>query len=199
MTTRGARLCLLVLAMGPPWETRASGKSPKTEIWDCGVLALYQLLRLEGRPSDLDQLRQALPGPSPKGYSLLDLRRAASVRGVRLDAVVLPKRRSAFTKPALLFVKREKEGHFMVVRPVGHTGRLVQVLDGDREPAVFDAEWLFASPSWTGLALVPHRTNYVGLAAGGLTATCLVALGFLRWSRRRAASRLEVPAVGVVS
>ena len=88
-----------------------------------------------------------------------------------------------------MFLKSGPEGHFIVVRPVGHTGRLVQVLDGELNPNVGDAEWLFASPSWTGLALVPHRTNYLALAAAGVSACCMTAFGVLTWNRRRQRSR----------
>jgi hypothetical protein len=63
-------------------------------------------------------------------------------------------------RPALLFVRRDADGHYIVVRGVGHAGRLVQTLDDDNEPVTQDAELLLESRAWTGLAFVPHRTDY---------------------------------------
>ncbi len=154
-----------------------------TEPWDCGALALYHLLHLTGRSPDLDRLRSVLGAPGPSGHSFRELRQAAARFGLSLDAVVLPKQRPAFQGPVLLFVKMGKEGHFLVVRPVGHTGHLVQVLNGERPPDVIDAERLFASPAWTGLALVPHRPNYIAIGAVGLGLACKAALACRFWTR----------------
>ncbi len=138
----------------------ATDDSSTPEPWDCGARALYHLLRLEGRSTELDRLLGILGPSTSPGRSFLSLRHAARECGLNLEAVALPKTPPSLSGPALAFIKGESEGHFLVVRPVGHTGRLVQVLDGDREPVVLDAESLFASPAWTGLALVPRRTNW---------------------------------------
>jgi ABC-type bacteriocin/lantibiotic exporter with double-glycine peptidase domain len=184
VNTRVTLFCLVALMLGAGDVTRADQGPPKNETGDCGMFALYHLLHLTGRPTELDQIRSALPEPAHGGRSLLELRNAAAKCGLRLDAVVLPKRRSAINGPTLLFVKEPKEGHFLVARPVGHTGTLIQVLDGDREPAVLDADWLFAAPSWTGLALVPRRTNYAVPAAASFSAACLLVLVWRSWTRR---------------
>jgi ABC-type bacteriocin/lantibiotic exporter with double-glycine peptidase domain len=149
---------------------------------DCGTLALYHLLHLEGRPIDFDRIELMLGAPTPEGHSFRELREAASSFGLKLDAVALRKQLSAIRHAALVFVKSDRQGHFVVVRPVGHTGRLVQVLDGDRPPVVIDAERLFASPSWTGLALITHRPNYLVISAICLTGACIVVYWF---SKRR--------------
>ncbi len=186
MNTRHGLIWLLVLGCGCMVLAQAVEPSARSEALNCGTVALYHLFRLEGRRTSLEVLGSALPAPGREGYSLLDLRRAAHLGGLPLDAVVLPKRRSAIVGPTVFYLKESGAGHFIVVRPVGHTGKLIQVLDGEREPLVADADWLFASPAWTGIALVPHRTNYLVLNAGSLSGTCLLALSVLWWRRWRA-------------
>ncbi len=128
--------------------------------WDCGTYALYHLLHLEGLSHRLDQVRSALDTPAATGgHTLKELRQAAGRLGLSLDAIAIPKSFPAIDRPGLAFVKSGPEGHFLVIRPVGHTGRLIQLLDGERPPVVVDWDRLFASPSWTGLVLVPRRPN----------------------------------------
>lgn len=64
----------------------------------------------------------------------------------------------------------------MVVRPVGHTGKLVQVLEANTIPVIVDAKDLFSSPEWTGLALVPSRPNWPARILGGVSAIAAVGL-----------------------
>ncbi len=138
----------------------ATDDSSTPEPWDCGAKALYQMLRLEGRPVELSRLIELLGPSTSEGRSFLSLRRAAGECGLNLEAVALSKSQSSLNGPALAFIRGENEGHFLVVRPVGHTGRLVQILDGDNDPSVIDVESLRASPAWTGLILIPKRTNW---------------------------------------
>jgi hypothetical protein len=74
-----------------------------------------------------------------------------------------------------------------VIRPVGHSGKLVQVLDPNRDPEVLDADRLERSRSWTGLALVPRRSSRSGQVFAGLLAlgAAAAALPVLRQARRR--------------
>jgi ABC-type bacteriocin/lantibiotic exporter with double-glycine peptidase domain len=185
MTPRRVFICLLAIAVD--WRHAGLGADPKPIVdpSDCGTRALYHLLRMEGRPVDFNRLRASLGASGPEGHSFRELRDAAGRFRLALDAVVLPKLRSAITGPTLVFLKNGSQGHFVVVRPVGHTGLLVQMLDGEQEPIVGDADRLFASPTWTGLALVPHRTNYLMLAAAGVSTCCMTAFGLLTWARRR--------------
>ena len=151
-------------------------RSQRRRIRGTAVLSLlYHLLHLTGRSADLNELRSMMGGPGAEGHSFRELRQAARHFGLPLDAVVLPKRLSAIQGPVLLFLKTGREGHYLVVRPVGHTGHLVQVLDGARPPDVIDAEQLFDSLSWTGLALVPHQSNYLAMTAAGLGLACMAA------------------------
>ncbi|SRR5579883_734504 len=172
------------MVIGWTTPTQSDDGLPPIRSVDCGTLALDHLLRLEGRPISLDRLEAALGPLTPAaGPSFRELRAAARRVGLRLDAVVLPKKQSAINGPALLFVKSGREGHFIVVRPVGHTGRLLQIIDGESSPEVADADRLFDAPGWTGLALIPHRPNYLGLGAGSISAICVVGFLFRRWSR----------------
>lgn len=131
--------------------------SPDT--FDCGTIALYQLLRFESRPVGLGQVQDRLPRPGERGHSMRQLRDAARSFGLRLEGVRLQGGDHAPDRPMVAFVKRKAHGHFIAVRPVGHTGRLVQVLDSASEPVLLDAVDLYHSPGWTGLALIPSRTR----------------------------------------
>ncbi len=63
---------------------------------------------------------------------------------------------------------------------MGHSGKLIQIIDSTGEPIVMDAVNLYASPRWTGLALMPVRPNWPfrialgGLAVSGLTLVVLL-------------------------
>ena len=78
-----------------------------------------------------------------------------------------------------------KRGHYVLVRPVGHTGKLVQVLNGVEPTRIMDKEVLFASSEWTGLVLAPRRTGWVDWVVVLLSS--LSGLGLLAWllPRRR--------------
>lgn len=169
----------------------AAQDSAAPEPWDCGAKSLYHLLRLENRPAELDRLLGLLGPSTSEGRSFLTLRRAARACGLTLNAVAIPKSETRLAGPALAFIKGEKEGHFLVVRPVGHTGRLVQVLDGDLDPIVIDAEALFASRGWTGLVLTPRRANWLAILAGalGLLSTGALAARLIAQRSRRLPGR----------
>jgi hypothetical protein len=186
-----------VLAIALPWQLHAQGSedTPAAPPGDCGALALYHVLSLEGRRTNLDRIESALGALTPDGHSFLEIRAAARRLGLRLDAVVVRRERLQISGPTLAFVKSGQHGHFIVVRPVGHTGRLLQILDGYRDPLVVDADRLFASDAWTGLGLVPHKPNYLVVAAGALSAACLAALGLRQWNRGRRPSCGVSPAI----
>lgn len=150
-----------------------SGSEREETRLDCGVLALHTLLALEGRETTLGTIEAALP-PSPVGgYSLAQLQDAARTCGLSLDGLQLARGKRAPDRPALLHLKRGPHGHFVVVRPVGHSGQLVQVLDVAEEPFVTDAAEISASPEWTGLALVPRRRAWVTQVGYLWFAACL--------------------------
>ena len=126
---------------------------------DCGTSSLYTLLRLEGKGVAFDILCKRMPGGAQRAHTLAELRDCAHSFGLRLRGVRLPVRRESLDRPMLVFLDQKPHGHFVVVRPVGHSGNLVQVFDPGLEPAVMDAAALFASPEWTGIALVPEGND----------------------------------------
>lgn len=192
MTAACALLLLMAIAADSPGAGPATEESQDGGRLDCGTAALYHLLQLEGRPIELESLRAALGPSGPDGRSFRELRSASRRFGLSLDAVLLPKVRSSLSGPTLALLKNGPEGHFVVVRPVGQKGLLVQVLDGEQAPYVIDAQRLLNSSVWTGLILIPHRTNYLLLGALGATTCCATLLGFRLWSRRRSRARLGV-------
>jgi Peptidase C39 family len=141
---------------------------------DCGLLALYNLFCLEGRPRDLSEIKAHLPVPAPDGYSMMELRDAARACGVNLTGFKLKTSDRAPDRPMLLFLKGIRHGHYVAVRPVGHTGKLVQVLDFNLDPIVVDAGKLCALPEWTGFALVPDRPNWAARIGWTLLAGAVV-------------------------
>ena len=159
------------------------------EIVDCGTMALGALLMLEGRPTEPDILLGHLRPSSPAGPSLRELRDAAGACGLALRGVLLSEDRRAIDRPTIVFLKRPGHGHFQLVRPVGHTGELAQVIDPNLPPFVIDTRAMFAASEWTGIALIPDRqpgwpVRIAWVVIGG---TALAGLGWisprLRWRR----------------
>jgi hypothetical protein len=157
----------LVAALGS-WATAAETSS---NSGDCGTVALYALLRLEGRPTSLESVAARLPAIRPAGHSMKELRDAARTLGLGLDGAYLGKDDKAIDRPMLAFLKVEGKGHFLVIRPVGHSGKLVQVIDSNQPTRVMDKADLVTSDQWTGLVLATRRTNWPVLAALVLVAT----------------------------
>ncbi len=131
---------------------QAEEPKPKP-VYDCGTIALYHLLRWEGYPTSLQELEAALPPCPVEGYSMKELRDAAGRLGLRLEGIQLPGGSKPPERPALAFLKNGDHGHYVVVRPVGHSGSLVQVADLDLAPSVVEASKLYARSHWTGMVL----------------------------------------------
>ncbi len=144
---------------------------------DCGLASLYLLLRLKGYHSDLSSLLAQLPPRAAAGYSMMELRDTAGHLGLRLFGVRLESNGPPPGTPILAFLNRDGHGHFLVIRPVGHTGKMVQVFDGLPGPVVIDWLDVCKSPEWTGLALVPRARGWspiiapAGALIGGLALT----------------------------
>lgn len=178
---------LLVVVTGPLKIKAEAEEEPPPRV-DCGELALGALLHLEGYPTRLDDLATHLPPPGPKGHSMAQLREAARAMGLKLVGVRLADDPGTLDRPALVYLDRGEHGHFLVIRPVGHSGTLVQVLDSSTLPEVMEVSAFFRTPGWTGQALVPIRVNWarrlrlVGMGAG-------VIAGFLVVDRLRSRRR----------
>jgi hypothetical protein len=182
---------------------------PPAEIrtYDCGTIALHTLLVIEGRSLGVDELRARMPPLALRGRSIAELRDAARATGLQLVGVSLAKGTRAPDRPALVFFRRGEHGHFAVIRPVGHSGKLIQVIDIAEAPTVMDASDLYASPEWTGLALIPRRPNpaFVLLAtllavSGSILLALLVSSWLRAWPSRRGSgpSRLH-PSIEAVA
>jgi ABC-type bacteriocin/lantibiotic exporter with double-glycine peptidase domain len=143
---------------------------------DCGWLSLYYLLRLEGYPAAATEALKDFVSLASRRRSLGEIRELARKLGMSLVGVKLPSGPRAPDRPSLCFMNRLPHGHFIVIRPVGHSGRLVQVFDGIDAPVVMDAATLYASREWTGLALVPERPNWPARIAGAITVASVLAL-----------------------
>ncbi len=154
----GAILSLVTLIALPGDTSGRDGDDPgPDDTIDCGMTSLGTLLLIEGHPMQPERVLAALGGPSASGSSLEELRDAAAACGLRLEGVRLNKDERAIDRPMIIFLKRPRHGHYQVIRPVGHTGRLVQVIDPNWPPSVLDKASLMQSPEWTAIALVPAR------------------------------------------
>lgn len=128
---RAALISILLLT--PPPRAAAAGPEEATRP-DCGVNALFVLLRLEGVPVTLDRLEATLPRRQPDGYSMAELAAAARSLGLSLEGVRFDRGDRPPDRPAIMFLKDGQGGHFAVLRPVGTTGTMVQVIDPLRRP-----------------------------------------------------------------
>jgi hypothetical protein len=181
---RGCMIAILALA-----TSGGAAEPTATTTLDCGADALFVLLHLEGRPVALDQLEKSLPPRRRDGYSMSELAASSAAVGLPLDGLRFGKRHGAPTRPVIAFFKDPKTGHFAVLRPVGTTGKMVQVIDPPHVPWITDWDKLFAAKSWTGRILVRRDPwivrNMIPVllaAAGGV----LLMTGLRRGLRRRA-------------
>ena len=186
-------LLVLTLMMQGSAQLHDSEDPPK---YDCGVKALYFLLDLEGRRSSLPEV--AGPGAGdPAGRTPAELRELARRRGLDLEGVRLRGGSGSLDRPAIAFIRVDGHGHYIVLRPVGPSGRMIQVLDPNREPYLLDATELDAEPGWTGIALIPRRRDWnFGLVRSSLVVVCGICLllavrGLRRWARSRSMSMTE--------
>ena len=86
---------------------------------------------------------------------MADLRAASAQNGVRLRRAKFVKGDGPLDRPAIAFLSLANEGHFVVLRPVGVTGTMVQVLDPPFAPRVVDYKDILSGRQWTGRVLVP--------------------------------------------
>ena len=150
------------------------------EPHDCGFQSLYTLLRMEGVTPTIAELENKLPEPSPRGYSLLELREAAMACGLDLTGVRLPDDLGSLDRPALVHLRRGEAGHFIIVRPIDRGGGRIQVIDPNGPPYVLPAADLHDSNEWTGLALIPRRPIRLALVVGALAVIAALIAGSFR-------------------
>lgn len=159
-------------------------EEPRPTNTDCGVYALFVLFEIQGRPVTLEALDRALPPRHPEGYSMAELARASRALGLTLTGSRFDRGDAPLDGPAIAFVKEERAGHFVVLRPVGTTGTMVQVIDPPYAPRVVDVASLIGSAVWTGRVLTVDRPRSLGKVAYPVSAaTGLVLLAIV--ARRR--------------
>lgn len=183
-------LTAMTLATLAPGGSQQSFADERQETarpeYHCGTKALYALLKFEGRSIAYMDLVASLPTPTPSGHSMRELREAARSNGIELVGAYLPKDGQAPDRPALAFLRNGPHGHYVTIRPVGHSGKLVQVIDANRVPYVLDVARLYSSPGWTGLVLIPIRRNRLAPAIAIIMAVAILALGpVVRYLRSR--------------
>ena len=179
----------ITLAMARTWTVKGADDEPRgAPSTDCGLLALFCLLRSEGVPVDLAELEPRIGAPPEGGRSMRELREVAQGFGLQLVGVRLDGAAEAMDRPMILHLNRGNHGHFVVVRPVGRSGKLVQVLDNGRPPMVIDAEELAGSKEWSGLALVPVPGRW-GVDIAALIVLVVALAVIIVTGRRIAASK----------
>ena len=123
---------------------------------------------------------------------MAELKAAAKLLGLDLEGVRFDKRDTALDRPVIAFLKDAKGGHFAILRPVGTTGTMVQVIDPPHAPWITDYERLFASKPWMGRILVPSDPWIVQNAAPLIATGGLLLLVAAFWHRLRSA-RVQEP------
>ena len=162
--------------------------------FDCGTLSLYTLLRLEGARLDLSALAEALPASNSKGFTFRELREAAGANGVTVLGRHVPKGSATLNRPAIASLKVGQHEHYVVIRPIGRSGRLVQVIDAGIETEVLDYDALQSRPEWTGDILIPERADLVARFAAGVgVALGISALGIGIYQQMMRTRRSVIP------
>jgi len=171
-----ARAVVAIVVLALLATCRRAGAVDDEVAWDCGTNALHVLLHFEGRPTSLDRLLSVLPAPSPEGHSMAELAAASRALGLSLDGVRLGPGDPRPDRASIAYVKTPQGGHFMVVRPVGSLGGMVQVVDPPLPPLIVDFDRLTAAGGWTGRVLTPRTRGgrSAALFVGGLAIASLV-------------------------
>jgi hypothetical protein len=121
---------------------------------DCGLNALFLLLKLEQHPVSLGRIGSMLPQRQTDGYSMTELATASAKLGLELEGVRFAQGDRPLDGAAIAFFRNGQNGHFAVLRPVGTTGTMVQVIDPPRAPWIADYERVVSGTTWTGRILV---------------------------------------------
>ena len=182
-------LLLIAMAMLDLDDEITNVAQPSSDEKQCGVNALYIVAKLYDIPCDLESLSTQFPPGNPEGYSMQDVQTAASKIGIRLEGVKCNKEAFPQNKIAIVRVTHEQSGHFIVVRPIGTTGKMVQVLDPLAEPYVIDVERLTNSEGWTGHLLVYNPLSPYWMLAGLCAFATMVGLIFALYLKRRQDNR----------
>lgn len=172
-----------LIALLSPEEVRCENAARPPRNITCGDKALYHLLRLEGRPVTLQGILSAMPGEGTR-YSMRDLRDGGFRLGIKLHGVRIISRHQLSRRPAIVFFDRKPHGHFVVMRTVGHTDTLVQIIDGEQADEIVDYASLVQNPEWTGVALIPDSPPFWRWGAVGLAGSLFIGSWILRRAQK---------------
>lgn len=188
-------LLSLIVLLTLTVTAQAVGPEDTTKL-DCGVNALFVLLRLEGIPVTIDRLESSLPPRHRDGYSMEELSTAAWSLGLYLEGVRFAAGDKSLSRPAIAFLKDGKGGHFVVLRPVGTTGTIVQIIDPPNAPWLVDYDRVMRAKPWTGRILIPRAPWLSRIALPILLATAgVIALMLGRFGKhlRTTATLFQMP------
>lgn len=151
------------LTQASKWCWEASWREPK----DCGRIALYILLRLEGKPTSMEDLKSTVPVDAEVGTSMAELQEAGNALGLATEVqFVKPRELRSLGFPYVLHGKtglKSKTGHFLVVVDRNpKTGALAAI-----DPVWQSFEWYAEQAvlsSYSGYVLVPKRPRTVEFA-----------------------------------
>lgn len=151
MAPLGLTLVLLSLLAEGDASPRQDASSIEHGWLSCGFASLYVLQHWMGGALNLEQLRAADHGP----ISMLELITVAGQSGIVLHGVKLSAGDFPLREPHILHFSRGPVGHFMVARPVGQTGRLIQLFDPPSNYLFVYQDDLLNDPTFSGYALRP--------------------------------------------
>jgi len=158
----------------------------------CGAMCILVLARLQESTVDLPAIQAELGPPSFAGHSIKQMASALEALGMPCSAVSVLPSDWPIQGMGIFHTQNGERGHYVVVRPVGHSGQLAQVLDPTGSVLVEDYEALAQAPGWTGSCLLIHspRTKH-GLTAVTTVATACGFLAIRRLARRYVRSKCE--------
>lgn len=130
------------------------------QLPDCGLNALFILLELNGHHVELSKLREELPPQTSKGYSFQDLKNAAARLGYDLQGISLHTSSNLPRVPAIVFLSDQKNGHFIVTKPIENSKTLIQVFDAPSQPRIVNEDVLKKDSHWTGRILLMQSNSY---------------------------------------
>ncbi len=168
-------LGLVFLSLVQSTSCRATSVEETTKL-DCGDNALFIVLHLEGHPVTLDRLLAALPPRHPDGYSMAELAAVGRSLGLGLEGVRFAKGDKALDRAAIAFIQDARGGHYAVLRPLGTSGTMVQVIDPPQVPWITDYDQVLESRPWTGRLLLPRDPWHVRYAFPLILATLSILL-----------------------
>lgn len=133
-----------------------NGRANDLSAFDCGSNALFLLLHYKGMNQNIHQVLAALPARNKRGFSMAEISNASAKLGLPLSGELISASQMPPNMPVIAYFRKSENGHFAVLRPVGTTGTMVQLIDPPFAPQIVDYKQLSQSPQWNGKLLVPR-------------------------------------------